>query len=40
MTEQTEWPFSKLVFTVVLLAAYAAAAAVLVYPIWMYQLGR
>jgi hypothetical protein len=39
-TENTEWPFSRLVFVVVLLAAYAAAAAVLIYPVWMYQLGK
>jgi hypothetical protein len=40
VSQQPEWPFTKLVFAVVLLTAYACAAAAIVYPAYMYSLGH
>jgi hypothetical protein len=40
LPEHAEWPFTKLVFAIVLCAAYACAAAALVYPVYMYSGGH
>jgi len=39
-SEHAEWPFTKLVFAIVLCAAYASAAAAIVYPVYMYSAGH
>jgi hypothetical protein len=40
LSEHREWPFTKLVFAVVVCAAFAIAVLAISYPVYMYQLGR
>ena len=40
LSQDTEWPFTRLVFVIVLCVAFACAAVAIVYPAYMYSLGN